>query len=96
MNFELNQGQEQHMKTLEWLLDIEKNNGSGRTHLMAVTFIKLAQNKPGKWIKVFDHYPGTSIKKGNMMIRYLKSIISNDKKLMKKTEFKDNEFRIRR
>jgi len=48
---------------IEWLLDdwldpINLNNrATGRSFLMAVIFIRMAQKSPGRWIEIFDHFP---------------------------------------
>lgn len=47
--------QELAAPAVEWLLDPFGHFGSGRTYLMAETFINLAKKYPGRSIHVFDH-----------------------------------------
>lgn len=62
--FRLYKIQKTHFKAVLWLLNNEdggledmQDRRSGRTTLMAYTFITLALKNPGRAIHVYDHYP---------------------------------------
>lgn len=48
----------ERLPAVEWLLDTtESVRRQGRTTLMAAAFIRDACANPGRWIRVFDHFP---------------------------------------
>ena len=88
----LTKEQEKHFKTIEWLLDFNENIATGRSYLMAITFIKMAFKYPNRWIQVFDHFPS---KMGSeRLLDTIKSIISQNKELLKMAEFRQGEFKL--
>jgi hypothetical protein len=66
----------------------------GRTRLLAIAFIKRALMHRDEWIEVFDHYPTMRAK--NILLSWIRNIISKDKELSERTEFKQSRFRIRK
>ena len=46
-----------HAGTVDWLLSADPDvRKSGRTVLMALTFVRRALLSPGSWVKVWDHH----------------------------------------
>ena len=91
---ELTVEQKKHLVTIEWLVNFEENMRQGRTHLLAIAFVKRAINNRDRWIKVFDHCPTMQAK--DILLSYIKNIISKDKKLFERTEFKQGYFKIKK
>ena len=92
MKINLTKEQRKHLKTIDWLLDFHKNIGMGRSYLMAVGFIKMALRHQGMWIDIFDHFPTLQAKE--RLLVTIKGLISADKKLLERTEFKQGSFKI--
>lgn len=83
--------QVKYLPAISWLVK-DGNRGQGRTFLLAVAFIQEAI-ETGGIVRVFDHYPDPVSVRQNLM-PLIKNIISMDKKLLKRTEFYNDSFRI--
>jgi len=72
---------------VKWLLDDINNRQTGRSYLMALAFIEIAAENPGKWIRCFDHY-------GNFVSnRYMiETIVS----VFKDLSIKDSQLQVTR
>lgn len=90
MKIELTKEQKKHLESLEWL--INGNRNSGRTYLLAITFIRRAIDNPGMWIQIFDHYPTQQAKEH--LLDLIKMIICQDGIIFKNAEFRRGEFKI--
>jgi len=74
----LRKDQERYSHALTWLFDDTiKTKRTGRTHLLAVTFIKKAINHPNTWVQVFDHRFLDDV------VFEIKNILTNQNKLYK-------------
>jgi hypothetical protein len=63
-------------EAVDWLLGSEAR-GSGRTLLMALTFVRRAALSSGTWIKVWDHHdPDRSGKR--LMLETIRSLFTGD------------------
>ncbi len=70
----LTESQMNHYAAVSWLTNPFGPRGSGRTHLMALSFIEHSLQNRGVWIKVFDHFSGSY---GEEMINKVQDIINN-------------------
>ena len=86
--------QKKHFVTIEWLINFEENMRMGRTYLLSIAFVKRAIKYPDRWIGVFDHNPGMEAKK--TLLAWIAAILKEDEGLFERTEFKQNNFRIRK
>jgi len=91
---ELTAEQKKHLVTIEWLINFEEHIRQGRTRLLAIAFIKRALMHRDEWIEVFDHYPTPQAK--NILLSWIGNVISKDKELSERTEFKQSRFKIRK
>jgi len=91
---EFTEQQAKYLEAIEWLLDNDNKDyrQSGRSYLMACAFISIAIKNPNKWIRFFDHH--RNLIADELMLKYIKSILASDKKLLDRAEFIDYEFRI--
>ena len=90
MDYKLTKEQSKHLESIEWLISDQR--AVGKSFLLALAFIDKAVNNRGMLIRVFDHFP-----ERQATIRLLctiENIISQDKKLLERTEFEQNGFRI--
>lgn len=92
IDISLTEEQRKHLKTIDWLLDFNENVATGRSYLLAIGFIRMAIKYPDRWIKVFDHFPTQQA--NERLLLTIKQIISEDTGMIKRAEFKQNEFRF--
>jgi hypothetical protein len=55
---ELNPGAKRHLKSVRWLVkERQSTKHTGRTYVLALSFIEQALENPGRRIYTFDHFP---------------------------------------
>jgi hypothetical protein len=86
LHIKLNPIQQDYFNAINWLID-ERCVGEGRTHLLAVCFIKQAFQNPGKRIQVFDHFKPESIESSRRMMKLIAEILEHSPRIR-------NRFRI--
>jgi hypothetical protein len=52
----LREDQQEHLDTIDWLLNLDRYRGQGRTHLLAIGFMGQAIRANGAWIRPWDHF----------------------------------------
>lgn len=78
--------QKTRLSVLEWLIDEPGSKGTGRTHLLALAFIKIALIYPNNKIYVWDHHNFNADKK--RVVRLIHHILEKDyNRLIKKFNF---------
>lgn len=87
MKIKLNSVQKNHYESIKWLLDSDKNVGNGRSFLMAVTFLKIAIENPGKEVQVFDHVGYIPVTRSReMILSMINEIIQKDDSLKNRVQ----------
>jgi len=92
IKIKLTKEQKKHLETIRWLVDFNENIAEGRSFLLAIAFIEMAIKYKNRWIQVFDHFPAKQAT--DRLLFTIKNIISQDKKLLERTEFRQREFKI--
>lgn len=92
MKYKLTKLQKQHLSSLEWLID--DSRAAGKTFLLAVVFIKKALEYRERWIYPFDHFKEGGAMAESVVMNEIKRIISQDKKILERAEFRQGAFRI--
>ena len=82
--------QDKYFEAIRWLIDDDEKRGTGRSFLLAISFISKALKNRGRWIKIFDHKPAGVLE----VITTIKYFLDKDKAIEERIEFRKREFRI--
>lgn len=109
MNFPkgiLRKEQLRHYNSVKWLLTdgphekreelpapVQRHRQTGRSTLMAIIFIEEAMERPGKPIRIFDHYDNKVSHK--YMVERIKKLLSEDKSFAKQFKFQGRRMTFR-